>query len=136
MVFPGRARPVRAQALVETALAFPLILSLALGLLQVTLYIHACDVLVGAAQEGARLAAEDGRTLEDGYQRVRDLARAGLGSSVEAFEPRGRMAAEVVEMRIDSELRPILPLPIAGGLPIHAEASVTRERFRPGGGGP
>jgi len=125
-----------AQALVETALVFPLLVTLALGTLQITLYVHAYDVLVAAAQEGARLAAEDGRSLEDGYARVRGLVKAGLGSAVEPIEPRGRLDSELVEMRIDAALRPILPLPIQGGLPIHARATVSRERFRPGGGAP
>jgi hypothetical protein len=118
------------------AMVFPLLLTLALGLLQVTLYIHARDVLLAAVQEGARLAAEDGRSLEDGYQRARVLARAGLGSAVEPLEPRGRLDPELVEMRIDAALRPILPLPIGTGLPIQVQASVSRERFRPGGASP
>jgi hypothetical protein len=125
-----------AQALVETALVLPVVLTLTLGLLQVTLYIHARDVLVAAVQEGARLAAEDGRSLADGYARARGLVRAGLGAAVEPVEPRGHADGELVEMRIDSALRPILPLPIQGGLPIHVQATVSRERFRPGGVGP
>jgi hypothetical protein len=136
MQLPTGLRRVSGQALVETALVFPLLVTLALGLLQVTLYIHACDVLVAAVQEGARLAAEDGRSLEDGYQRARALARAGLGGAVEPIEPRGRADAELVELRIDSALRPILPLPIGNGLPIQVQASVSRERFRPGGASP
>ena len=67
---------------------------------------------------------------------MRRLVRAGLGSAVEPVEPRGKLDAELVEMRIDSALRPILPLPIQGGLPIQVQATVSRERFRPGGGGP
>jgi TadE-like protein len=130
---PGRSK---AQALVETALVFPLLVVVALGVLQLTLYIHARDVLVAAAQEGARLAAEDGRSLEDGYARVRRLVRAGLGSAVEPVEPRGRLDADLVEMRVESALHPILPLPIERGLPIHVQATVSRERFRPGGGSP
>jgi hypothetical protein len=124
-----------AQALVETALVFPLLLTLALGLLQVTLYVHARDVLMTAAQEGARLAAEDGRTLEDGFARVRAVAQAGLGDAVEPFEPRGRMDDDLVEIHLESALRSIVPLPISSGLPIQVHASVSRERFRPGGGG-
>jgi hypothetical protein len=101
--------------------------------LQVTLYIHARDVLVGAAQEGARLAAEDGRGLEDGYARVHALVRAGLGDALERVEPRGEVEPDFVRMHIQSRLRPVLPLPIPGGLPVEGHASVSRERFRPGG---
>ena len=54
-------RRLAAQALVEAALVFPLAIGLSLGIVQVVLYVHARDVLVGAVQEGARLASEDGR---------------------------------------------------------------------------
>ncbi len=39
----------RAQGLVESALAFPLLMVLVLGILQFALYYHARDVLIGAA---------------------------------------------------------------------------------------
>jgi len=124
------------QALVEVALVFPLLLVLSLGLLQVALYAHARDVVLTAAQEGARLAAEDGRGVEDGYVRVDDIARAGLGTLVNPLETHGRMGAESVEFTIDTSLRPIIPLPIRDGLPIHVRSSASRERFRANGGAP
>jgi hypothetical protein len=105
-----------------------------LGLLQFALYAHALDVLNGAVQEGARLAAEDGRSLADGYQRVGDVASAGLGATVEPIQPRGLASDDEVRMVVDVRLRPILPLPIVDAFPLHAEARVSRERFRPGGG--
>jgi len=129
-LYPG------AQALVETALIMPLLLMLSLGLLQVALYAHARDVLLGAAQEGARLAAEDGRSAQDGLARVNDLARADLGSTVEPLQIQLLGNAEVIEITIDSSVRPILPLPLPDGLPVHVRASVSRERFRPNGGRP
>lgn len=129
-----RARGWPGQALVETALVFPLLIALSLGVLQVALYAHARDVLLAAAHEGARLAAEDGRGLDDGYVRVADLARAGLGATVAPLETRARLEPELVEFIIDTRLSPILPLPMPGGLPIHVRASVSREHFRPHGG--
>ena len=130
------ARGRAGQALVETALVLPLLIVVSLGLLQVALYAHARDVLLSAAQEGARRAAEDGRSLEDGYARVAELARAGLGTTVRPLVTRGRLDLEQVEVTIDTSLSPILPLPLADGLPVHVRASVTRERFRPNGGAP
>ncbi|MCA1648283.1 MAG: pilus assembly protein [Chloroflexi bacterium] len=110
----------RAQALVESALALPLLATLALGMLQVVLYVHARDVLIGAAQEGARLAAEDGRGLDEGYARARALIAAGLGSSVDSVQLAGGMDDELVAVRIDAGFRPILPLPLVQDLPITA----------------
>jgi Flp pilus assembly protein TadG len=127
-------RGAAAQALVETALIFPLFVALSLGLLQVALYAHARDVLLGAAQEGVRLAAEDGRSLDDGLERVNDLTRAGLGSTVEPLRTQAHRDAEVVEITIDTRLSPVLPLPLRDGLPVHVRATMTRERFRPYGG--
>jgi TadE-like protein len=128
----NRTRRCVAQALVEFALVLPLVVSLTLGVLQVVLYAHARDVVISSVQEAARLAAEDGRSLDDGYARARVLISAGLGTSVEALHLDGGIDAEVVHMRIDAGLQPILP--VAGRLPIRAETWVARERFRPAGG--
>jgi predicted alpha/beta hydrolase family esterase len=124
-----------AQALIEAALVMPVVVGLSLGVLQVVLYAHAHDVLVGAVQEGARLSAEDGRDLETGYARADTLVRAGLGSSVDPVHLVGSADDEMVAFRVDAALRPILPLPLIQALPIHAEGRVARERFRPMGGG-
>jgi hypothetical protein len=129
-----RSRCSPGQALVESALVLPLLITLALGVLQVVLYAHARGVLTSAAQEGARLAAEDGRGLNDGYARAEALVTAGLGSSVDPVRLDGRFEAEVVSVSVDAHMRPILPLPLVNDLPIHVEGRVARERFRPGGG--
>ncbi len=123
------------QALVESALGLPLMLLLSLGVLQVVLYAHARDVLTSAVQEGARLAAEDGRGLDEGYARARALVSAGLGTSVEPVRLDGNLDNDNVAVRVNASLRPILPLPLIQDLPIHAEGRVARERFRPAGGG-
>jgi hypothetical protein len=124
-----------AQALVESALVLPLVIMLSLGVLQLVLYAHARDVLTSAVQEGARLAAEDGRGLDEGYARAKALVNAGLGTSVDPVRLDGTLGADVVALRVDARLRPILPLPLIQSLPIQAEGRVARERFRPAGGG-
>ena len=128
----NRSRRCVAQALVEFALVTPLVFSLSLGVLQLVLYAHARDVVTSSVQEAARLSAEDGRGLEKGYARARVLIGAGLGSSLDPVALSGSMDADVVRMRVDASLRPILPLPAT--LRVQAEAWVARERFRPGGG--
>ena len=127
-----RSRRCVAQALVEFALVAPLVFGLSIGVLQLVLYAHARDVVTSSVQEAARLSAEDGRGLDEGYARARALIGAGLGSSLEPVTINGSMDADVVAMRVDASLRPIVPL--VGSLPIQAEAWVARERFRPGGG--
>ena len=130
-MFLYRSRRQVAQALVEFTLVFPLVISLSLGVIQLVLYMHARDVVTSSVQEAARLSAEDGRTLDEGYARARALVTAGLGTSAQPVSVDGNMDADVVHVRIDAALQPILPL--GTGLPIHAEAWVARERFRPGG---
>src|ERR1700687_3978083 len=118
-----------AQGLVESALVLPLVIMLSLGVLQVVLYTHARDVLTSAVQEGARLAAEDGRNLDEGYARAQALVAAGLGSSVEPVRLDGSLDSNIVLLRADANMRPILPLPLVQNLPIHAEGRVAREGF-------
>jgi hypothetical protein len=126
-----RTRRCVAQALVEFALVVTLLVGLTLGVLQLVLYAHARDVTTSSVQEAARLSAEDGRGLDEGYARARELLTAGLGSSLDALTISGSIDADVVHVRVEAGLRPILPLGTA--LPVGAEAWVARERFRPGG---
>jgi hypothetical protein len=126
-----RTRLHVAQALVEFALVIPLVISLTFGVLQLVLYAHARDVVIGSVQEAARLSAEDGRGLDEGYARARALITAGLGTSLDSLSVSGSMDADVVRVRTDAGLRPVLP--VGGTLPLHAESVVARERFRPGG---
>jgi hypothetical protein len=128
-----RARPRVAQAMVEFVLGLPLLLALSLGASQLVLYAHAGDVVTSAAQEGARIAAEDGRSDEEGYARAQVLVTAGLGSSVGPTQVTIGGDDQVVRIQIDTVLHPVVPLPVSVGLPLHAQAWVARERFRPGG---
>ena len=130
-----RTRAYGSQALVEVALVLPVMVMLSLGSVQVVLYAHAPDVLIAAVQEGARLGAEDGRTAAEGSDRARALVAAGLGTSLDDLQLHSAADGEVVGLQADAWLRPMVPLPITVGLPLHAEAWVARERFRPGGGG-
>jgi Flp pilus assembly protein TadG len=122
-----------AQALVESALVIPLAILLSLSLLQVVLYVHALDVLTTAAQEGARLAAEDGRSADDGLDRAQTLVAAGLGQSVAPLVVHVTLDEQLVTVEASAAMRPILPLPVGDGLPLHVVSRVSRERFRPGG---
>lgn len=130
-----RRRGCASQALVEFALVLPLVVIVSLGILQVVLYAHARDVLVSSVQEGARLAAEEGRAADEGSARAQALVAAGLGNSLDGLRLQSTFDDEVVGLRADALLRPILPLLSLRGLPISAEAWVARERFRPGRGG-
>ena len=130
-----RSRACGSQALVEFALVLPLVVMVSLGMVQVVLYAHARDVLISSVQEGARLAAEEGRGTDEGSARAQALVTAGLGNSLDDLRLRAAFDDELVRLRADAFLRSIVPLPTLQRLPISAEAWVARERFRPGGGG-
>jgi len=129
-----RSRRSVAQALVEFALVLPLVVVLTLGVVQLVLYAHARDVAISSVQEGARLAAEDGRSVAEGRQRAQALVSAGLGSSADPVNIDASMDLDTVHVSLAAALHPLLPLPLIASLPIRAEAWMTRERFRPGGG--
>lgn len=122
----------RGQSLVEAAIAFPLLLLAALGLIQFALYVHAQHVVTGAVQDGARAASAADGTPRRGHDRARRLIDAGLGRDAAdvAVTASGDGGAVVVEARGD--LRPIIPWPGVGGLPLRARAVSQKEAFRVG----
>src|SRR5437868_3773303 len=69
----------RGQGMLEAAIVLPLLLLVALGLVQFALYVHAEHVVIGAVQDGARVAAAYDGSVGRGVAHTRDVLRAGLG---------------------------------------------------------
>jgi Flp pilus assembly protein TadG len=122
--------------MVETALAFPVLVLTALALVQLALYAHARHVVTAAVQDGAQVAAAEGGTPSDGLDHAEALLRAGLGPSAErvglAFRETNGGEAVVAEAR--GSLGLIIPWVADARLPLDARAVVRKEGFRPGGG--
>lgn len=72
----------RGSAVVEFALVAPLLLLLALAVLQVALAMHVRATLTSAAAEGARAAALAGADPAAGVRRTRTLLAQNLAGSV------------------------------------------------------
>ena len=72
----------RGAAVVEFTLVSVLLVFLFLLVMQVGLVLHARSVLVSAAQDGARFAANADRTPEDGVQRTTASISETLGSEL------------------------------------------------------
>jgi hypothetical protein len=97
----------RGSAVVEFTLVAPLILLLALGVLQVALALHVRATLTAAAAEGARAAALAGGDPAVAVRRTRDLLARNVAGSVvqgisagwESVDGLGTMA-----VRIDGSL--------------------------------
>ena len=107
----------RGSAVVDFTLVVVLVLGLFLGVLQLGLALHTRNVLVAAAQEGARVAAGADATEQDGVRRTRALIadalseRAAADMDVEARVVR-RSGAAVVEVTVRGPL-PVQLLPVS-----------------------
>lgn len=78
----GRRCADRGSAVVEFVLVAPLLLALAVAVLQVVLTVHVRAVLTSAAAEGARAAALAGADPAAGVARARQLLNGTLAGSV------------------------------------------------------
>ncbi|MCC6177470.1 MAG: pilus assembly protein [Chloroflexi bacterium] len=128
----GRLSRQRGQGMVEAAITFPLLLLTAIGLVQFALFAHAQNVVTGAVQDGARVAASEDRSLADGVSHARALLEAGLGRSVEGVAVSGTDGADTVRVEARGRLRLIIPWAADATLPLAARSAVTKERFRAG----
>ena len=129
------ARRQGGSVLVQLALVLPVFLFVLVGTFQFLLTLHAQQVALGAAQNGARLAAARGAPPEVGRQRAEELLRAGLG----AFGRRAVVSANeqdgVVQVDVSLQLEPLTPLSDRLGLTtVRARGRATRAVFRSGGG--
>lgn len=130
-----RWRRTSGQAMVETAVAFPLLIMVALGLIQFALFVHAENVVTGAVQDGARVAAETNRSLADGVGDTRTILQAGLGPTASRISVQGRNDGEMVTIVASGGLPTIIPWVANVTLPLYAQASMSKEGFRAGPNG-
>src|SRR5207237_4766621 len=99
----------RGQATVEAALAFPLLLALAVGLTQFALFYHAQTVVTGAVQDGARVAAAADRTVGDGVAHAQALLDAGLGRGAADVALQGVDGGDLVAVEARGRLHALIP---------------------------
>lgn len=142
----GYRRRAAAQAVVEMAVVFPLLVLLLLVFVQGALYLHARDVVLGAAREGAHVAAAEHANIEearaDGRARAEEILVAGLGgyaASMQVLGPDFDAGSVMIEVRGS------MPLFAAGSgqetpvrlarLAIDVQARASREFFHPQGAG-
>ena len=118
------------QALAETAVAFPLLLIVAVALLQFALFQYAQTVVTGAVQDGARVAASEDRTIADGVAHAQALLRAGLGRTGGEVALEGIDSGDAVALEARGRLRTIVPWVADATLPLGARAVISKERFR------
>jgi Flp pilus assembly protein TadG len=127
---PAAGRVERGQALVEAALALPLLVLVALAVLQLALLAHAQHVVTGAAQDGARVAAAADRTPADGAAHAEALLVAGLGRAADGATVQAWRDGAVAVVEVRGTVRLRIPWAADAAIPVAARAMVAQERFR------
>ena len=127
----GRRRDGEAgQALAEVAVAFPLLLIVAVALVQFALFHHAQSVVTGAVQDGARVAASEDRTVADGVAHAQALLQAGLGRTAGDVALEGIDGGDAIALEARGKLHTIVPWVADATLPLGARAVMSKEKFR------
>ena len=120
------------QAAVEAAIAFPVLVALAIGLVQFALFYHAQSVVVGAVQDGARVAAAADRSVGDGVAHAQALLEAGLGRAAADVALEGIDGGDAVAVEARGRYRAVIPWVADATLPLWARSVASKERFRAG----
>ena len=102
-------REDRGSSVVEFALVAPLVLAVAVGVLQVVLALHVRSTLTAAAAEGARAGALAGSSAVVAERRTRDVLADALG---------GEAAERIQADRVRVNGVPVVRVSITGRLPL------------------
>lgn len=114
------------SAVVEFVLVSALAVVLAMSLAQLGLFLWERNALMGSLSEGARVAATEGRTVDDGRRVATELLRRSAGGRVaDAVPIEGTETAGVVVLRAEGTLPSFVPgVP---GLPVRMTARMHEE---------
>ena len=123
--------PTRAQSLVEMALVLPLLILAGARVIQFSLWMHAEGVVTAAVQDGARVASSESGTLEQGTAAAQSLLGAGLGPNAAFVQLVPSQDASTVRFEASGTLAAIFPWGPMTTIPLHASASMARDRFVP-----
>ena len=113
-------------AVVEFVLVSAVAVVLAMSLAQLGLFLWERNALMGSLSEGARVAATEGRTVDDGRRVATELLRRSAGGRVaDAVPIEGTETAGVVVLRAEGTLPSFVPgVP---GLPVRMTARMHEE---------
>jgi TadE-like protein len=124
-------RLLPAQGLVEAACVLPLLMLAGAGVIQFSLWMHAESVVTAAVQDGARISSSESGTLEQGTAAAQSLLRDGLGPNAAFVRLVPSQDASTVRFEASGALPALLPWGPATTIPLHASASMARDRFLP-----
>jgi hypothetical protein len=120
-----------AQSVVEVAFVIPLLVLAGMGVVQFSMWMHAEAVVTAAVQDGARIASSETGTLEQGVAAARSLLNDGLGSSAALVQVAPSQNASTVRLEASGTLPAIFPWGPVTTIPLHASATMARDRFIP-----
>lgn len=107
----GESRGERGSAAVDFVLVGPLLLLVALGVLQLTLALYVRTTITSAAAEGARAAALSGANLDAGSRRTRTLlGQTMAGDAVRKVSAQREVRDGLLVVTVDVEA----DLPLVG----------------------
>jgi Flp pilus assembly protein TadG len=117
------------SAVVEFVLVSAVAVVLAMSLAQLGLFLWERNALMGSLSEGARVAATEGRTVDDGRRVAAELLRRSAGGRVaDAVPIQGTQTAGVVVLRAEGTLPSFVPgvpgLPVRMTARMHEEAAL------------
>jgi Flp pilus assembly protein TadG len=116
-------------AVVEFVLVSAVAVALTMALAQLGLFLWERNALMGSLSEGARVAATEGRTVDDGRRVASELLRRSVGGRVaDAVLIHGTETAGVVVLRAEGTLPSFVPgvpgLPVGMTAQMHEEAAL------------
>ena len=123
----------KGQGFAEFAVTVPALMGMVLTIIGAGFWLYAQFVVTGAAQEGARVAAREVASTRDGQQAAERLLVGGLGTRGSALSVQVAQDSEAVTVEIAGQFPVSVMLGQPVSVPLHASASLIRERFRPGG---
>jgi hypothetical protein len=130
---PKRGRPglpQTGQSLLEFVLVLPLVLFVLLLLIQFGVGLYAQSVVTGAAQEGARVAAEADKGIGDGISAATRLINSGLGSRT-AVNVEGAEEGDTIYIEVKAVVPAFLPfLDQAFKFDFHSRANMLKEGWQ------
>ena len=124
-------RRLPAQSLLELACVLPLLMLTGAGVIQFSLWMHAEGVVTAAVQDGARTASSESGTLDQGVAAAQSLLHDGLGPNAAFIQLVPSHDASTVRFEASGTLPALLPWGPAATIPLHATASMARDRFIP-----
>ena len=111
-------------------ISFVLLSALIAFLVQGAMYMYAHNVIMGAVQDGARVAAAYNGTLDGGISHAQALARDGLGGYADGIAIGGREGGGLVIVEARGEMPLLVPGLAGRRIPLDALAVMEKERFR------